>query len=159
MYFFEGLGDVLYIRVIKVFNQGQCTLTLFQLIKIRTSHEFSFETEAQVSNYCLILGINIRYNGSFNVAITSLMEKARKAYFKIKKTILRVRQPLLTSGKLLILKQPLFSFIAAKFCELSRNLKTLIPIKGYMKHSLKKYQQFTVKPLMMHVVPNLLCCH
>ena len=39
-----------------------------------------------VNTYCY-LGINIRYNGSFNVAITSLMEKARKAYFKIKKTI------------------------------------------------------------------------
>ena len=44
------------------------------------------------SQYLLLLGnrylgIDIRYNDSFNVAITSLMEKARKAYFKIKKTI------------------------------------------------------------------------
>jgi hypothetical protein len=29
----------------------------------------------------------MRYNGSFNLAISTLMEKARKAYFKIKKTV------------------------------------------------------------------------
>jgi hypothetical protein len=29
----------------------------------------------------------MRYNGSFNLAISTLMEKARTAYFKIKKTV------------------------------------------------------------------------
>jgi hypothetical protein len=37
-----------------------------------------------VSQYCY-LGIVMRYNGSFNLAIS--MEKARTAYFKIKKTV------------------------------------------------------------------------
>jgi hypothetical protein len=39
-----------------------------------------------VTQYCY-LGIVMRYNGSFNLAISTLMEKARKAYFKIKKTV------------------------------------------------------------------------
>jgi hypothetical protein len=29
----------------------------------------------------------LKFNGNFNLAINTLMEKARKAYFKIKKTI------------------------------------------------------------------------
>ena len=33
-----------------------------------------------VIQYCY-LGIVMRYNGSFNLAISTLMEKARKAYF------------------------------------------------------------------------------
>ena len=39
-----------------------------------------------VIQYCY-LGIVMRYNGSFNLAISTLMEKARKAYFKIKKKV------------------------------------------------------------------------
>jgi hypothetical protein len=39
-----------------------------------------------VTQYCY-LGIVMRYNGSFNLAISTLMEKARKAYFKIKNTV------------------------------------------------------------------------
>ena len=39
-----------------------------------------------VSQYCY-LGVMLKCNGNFNVAISLLMEKARKAYFKIKKTI------------------------------------------------------------------------
>lgn len=39
-----------------------------------------------VSKYCY-LGLTLKCNGSFNLATTVLMEKARKAYFKIKKTI------------------------------------------------------------------------
>lgn len=33
------------------------------------------------------LGIVLKCNGSFNLAMSTLAEKARKAYFKIKKTI------------------------------------------------------------------------
>ena len=33
------------------------------------------------------LGITLKYNGNFNVAINALIEKARKAYFKIKKNV------------------------------------------------------------------------
>ena len=39
-----------------------------------------------VANYCY-LGMVLKFNGNFNLAINTLMEKARKAYFKIKKTI------------------------------------------------------------------------
>ena len=39
-----------------------------------------------ITHYCY-LGIVMKYNGNFNLAIQTLMEKARKAYFKIKKTI------------------------------------------------------------------------
>lgn len=39
-----------------------------------------------VSHYSY-LGIVIKCNGNFNLAINTLMEKARKAYFKIKKTV------------------------------------------------------------------------
>ena len=39
-----------------------------------------------ITSYCY-LGIVLKYNGNFNLAINTLMEKARKAYFKIKKTI------------------------------------------------------------------------
>ena len=39
-----------------------------------------------VKQYCY-LGIILKFNGCFNSAIDSLMEKARKAYFKIKKTL------------------------------------------------------------------------
>lgn len=39
-----------------------------------------------VQQYCY-LGIILRYNGNYNLATSSLMEKARKAYFKLKKTI------------------------------------------------------------------------
>ena len=39
-----------------------------------------------VAKYCY-LGMVLKFNGNFNLAINTLMEKARKAYFKIKKTI------------------------------------------------------------------------
>ena len=39
-----------------------------------------------VSKYCY-LGIMLKCNGNFNLAVSLLMEKARKALFKIKKTI------------------------------------------------------------------------
>ena len=39
-----------------------------------------------VSNYCY-LGITLKCNGNFNLAATTLMEKARKAYFKMKQSI------------------------------------------------------------------------
>lgn len=39
-----------------------------------------------VSQY-VYLGITMKFNGNFNVAINALIDKARKAYFKIKKTI------------------------------------------------------------------------
>ena len=39
-----------------------------------------------VANYCY-LGMVLEFNGNFNLAINTLMEKTRKAYFKIKKTI------------------------------------------------------------------------
>ena len=39
-----------------------------------------------VNSYCY-LGIMLKCNGSFNLAMSTLAEKARKAYFKIKKTI------------------------------------------------------------------------
>ena len=39
-----------------------------------------------VANYCY-LGMVLKFNGNFNLAINTLMEKARKVYFKIKKTI------------------------------------------------------------------------
>jgi hypothetical protein len=38
-----------------------------------------------VANYCY-LGIVLKFNGNFNLAINILMEKARKLYFRIKKT-------------------------------------------------------------------------
>ena len=43
----------------------------------------NIETVAEY-NY---LGITMKYNGFFNAAIDVLVDKARKAYFKIKKTI------------------------------------------------------------------------
>ena len=39
-----------------------------------------------VNSYCY-LGIMLKCNGSFNLPMSTLAEKARKAYFKIKKTI------------------------------------------------------------------------
>ena len=39
-----------------------------------------------VQKYCY-LGITLKYNGNFNLATSVLMEKARKAWFKVKKTI------------------------------------------------------------------------
>ena len=39
-----------------------------------------------VNSHCY-LGIMLKCNGSFNLAMSTLAEKARKAYFKIKKTI------------------------------------------------------------------------
>ena len=39
-----------------------------------------------VNQYCY-LGFTLKCNGNFNLGISVLMEKARKAYFKIKKTI------------------------------------------------------------------------
>ena len=39
-----------------------------------------------VNSYCY-LGIMLKCNGSFNLAMSTLAKKARKAYFKIKKTI------------------------------------------------------------------------
>ena len=39
-----------------------------------------------VTSYCY-LGIVLKYNGNFGLAIETLMDKARKAYFKIKKTV------------------------------------------------------------------------
>ena len=44
-----------------------------------------------VSQYCY-LGVMLKHNGNFNVAISVLMEKARKALFKIKK-ILGINNP------------------------------------------------------------------
>jgi hypothetical protein len=46
-------------------------------------HVYVIET---VNSYCY-LGIVLKCNGSFNLAMSTLAEKARKAYFKIKKTI------------------------------------------------------------------------
>ena len=48
-----------------------------------------FET---VTSYCY-LGIVLKYNGDFGLAIETLMDKARKAYFKIKKTVGLLEQP------------------------------------------------------------------
>ena len=39
-----------------------------------------------VANYCYLRMV-LKFNGNLNLAINTLMEKARKAYFKIKKTI------------------------------------------------------------------------
>ena len=39
-----------------------------------------------VANYCC-LGMVLKFNGNFNLAMNTIMEKARKAYFKIKKII------------------------------------------------------------------------
>ena len=39
-----------------------------------------------VTQYCY-LGILLKYNGKFNIAISVLMKKARKAMFKIKKIV------------------------------------------------------------------------
>jgi hypothetical protein len=51
-------------------------------------NEFSYNNNIiqTVSKYCYS-GAMLKYNGNFNVAVSLLMEKARKAYFKIKKTI------------------------------------------------------------------------
>jgi hypothetical protein len=50
-------------------------------------NEFSYNNNIiqTVSKYCY-LGVMLKCNGNFNVAVSLLMEKARKAYFKIKKT-------------------------------------------------------------------------
>jgi Ni,Fe-hydrogenase III component G len=48
---------------------------LFLLSRTRKGHEHAN------------LGVMLKCNGNFNVAVSLLMEKARKAYFKIKKTI------------------------------------------------------------------------
>jgi hypothetical protein len=42
--------------------------------------------ETVIDSYCY-LGIMLKCNGSFNLAMSTLAKKARKAYFKIKKTI------------------------------------------------------------------------
>jgi hypothetical protein len=39
-----------------------------------------------VKSYCY-LGLNIKYTGNLNMSSKILMEKGRKAWFKIKKTI------------------------------------------------------------------------
>lgn len=63
---------------IMVFNSnGKTYLNQF------TYNNVDLET---VANYCY-LGMVLKFNGNFNLAINTLMEKARKAYFKIKKTI------------------------------------------------------------------------
>ena len=51
-------------------------------------NEFSYNNNIiqTVSKYCY-LGVMLKCNGNFNVAVYLLMENARKAYFKIKKTI------------------------------------------------------------------------
>jgi len=43
-----------------------------------------------VTSYCYLqnnVGIVLKYNGNFGLATETLMDKARKAYFKIKKTV------------------------------------------------------------------------
>jgi small nuclear ribonucleoprotein (snRNP)-like protein len=63
---------------IMVFNSnGKTYLNQF------TYNNVDLET---VANYCY-LGMVLKFNGNFNLAINTLMEKARKANFKIKKTI------------------------------------------------------------------------
>jgi hypothetical protein len=51
-------------------------------------NEFSYNNNIiqTVSTY-YYLGVMLKCNGNFNVAVSLLMEKARKAYFKIKKII------------------------------------------------------------------------
>jgi hypothetical protein len=63
---------------IMVFNSnGKTHLNQF------TYNNVDIET---VANYCY-LGMVLKFKGNFNLAINTLMEKPRKAYFKIKKTI------------------------------------------------------------------------
>jgi hypothetical protein len=51
-------------------------------------NEFSYNNNIiqTVSTY-YYLGVMLKCNGNFNIAVSLLMEKARKAYFKIKKII------------------------------------------------------------------------
>ena len=64
-------------KVIVFNSNGKTYKNLF------TYHNTGIETVTQY-NY---LGIIMKYNGKFNVAINALIEKARKAYFKIKKNV------------------------------------------------------------------------
>ena len=48
--------------------------------------KYKDKTIETVSSFCY-LGVVLKYNGNFNVGVETLMEKARKAYFKIKTSI------------------------------------------------------------------------
>lgn len=50
--------------------------------------------------------IVLRYNGKFNSAINTLMEKARKAFFKLKKEIITLNNPCKLVGKLFDITNP-----------------------------------------------------
>ena len=61
-----------------VFNsKGKTCLSQF------THNNVDIET---VANYCYLRMV-LKFNGNFNLAMNTIMEKARKAYFKIKKII------------------------------------------------------------------------
>ena len=47
---------------------------------------YNNKTVETVNQYCY-LGVILKCNGNFNLAISTLTEKARKAYFKIKRTL------------------------------------------------------------------------
>lgn len=49
-------------------------------------NEFTYHNDViqTVPKYCY-LGVMLHYNGNFNLAISLLMEKARKAFCKVKK--------------------------------------------------------------------------
>ena len=51
-------------------------------------NDFSYNGNSleTVSKYCY-LGIMLKHNGKFNLAISTLVDKARKAYFKVKKNV------------------------------------------------------------------------
>jgi hypothetical protein len=81
------LHDFCYIWKLKV-NTDKSKIMIFNsngktYLNQFTYNSVDFET---VANYCY-LGMVLKFNGNFNLAINTLMKKARKAYFKIKKTI------------------------------------------------------------------------
>jgi hypothetical protein len=69
--------------------------------KVKFILKIIFYSSKTVANYCY-LGMVLKFNGNFNLAINTLMEKARKVYFKIKKTTGSVLSLFRSSTKLFI---------------------------------------------------------
>jgi small nuclear ribonucleoprotein (snRNP)-like protein len=81
------LHDFFYTLKLKV-NTDKSKIMVFNSNDKTYLNQFTYNNVnlETVANYCY-LGMVQKFNGNFNLAINTLMEKARKAYFKIKKTI------------------------------------------------------------------------
>ena len=53
---------------------------------IKDMFQYNIGTMETITHYNYF-GICIKYNGNFNLAINALVDKGRKAYFKMKKTV------------------------------------------------------------------------